>query len=263
MGHSMTVKLIFTYLSLSAFLLSVLSCNPVRSRELENPAQLPASQDNAEVRTSAPYVLDAGDEVTIRVWGYSFDEVQRSAVINNSGEIYFPMLGPVKLAGKTVPAARETIAAGLKKYYVDPQVELSTTASRQQVHVLGEVNNPGTFSFRRPLLLYEALAKARWFNLSANRQRVLLVRRANDQYQVFSVNTGDVFKDGTKAPSFYLQSGDIVYAMPTNITNMERFMQKIQNIMQPLLSLEQIIILGPQFVNAVKGKLILTPIAVP
>lgn len=254
---------VLAYLSLAIWLLAITSCTTIRSRELEDPAQLPPSQDITEIRASAPYILDTGDEVTIRVWGYGFDELQRTAIINNSGEIYFPLLGAVKLSGQSVPGARELVANGLKKYFVDPQVEFSTTASRQQIHVFGEVNSPGTFAFHRPLLMMEGLARAGWFNRDANRQKVLLIRRAQDKYNVFSVNSGDFFQDGAKVPAFFLQSGDIVYVMPSKIANVERFMQRLQNILQPLLTAEQMIILAPMIIDVIQGKRLYAPISIP
>jgi protein involved in polysaccharide export with SLBB domain len=256
-------KQIPAYLISSAVLLALMSCNTVRPRELTDPAQLPPSQETTETRTMSPYVLDIGDEVNIRLWGYNFKEIERTAIINNSGEIYFPMLGPVKLAGQTVPKVRETMIAGLKRYYVDPNVEVTTNASRQQVHVFGEVNTPGIYSFRRPLILMEGIAKAGWFNQDANRQRILLIRRANDKYNVFSVNTGDFLKDGSNVQAFYLQSGDVVYVTPNTISNIQRFMKKMQDTLQPILTAEQMIIMWPLIVDVVRGKSLQPAISIP
>ncbi len=259
----MPLNPIIAYVTLIAMLLTTFSCTKVRSRELTDPAQLPPSQDVTEVRTMAPYLLDTGDEVTVRVSGFNMKELSRTAVINNSGEVYLPLLGPVKLAGQTVPQAREMVTAGLRKYYVDPQVELSTNAAKQQVSVFGEVNGPGTFSYRRPLMILEGIAKAGWFNRDANRKQVLLIRRANDQYNVFAVNTGEFLQDGSKVPDFYLQSGDVVYVTPNTISNIERFMQKMQNSLQPILTVEQMIILWPLISNVIQGKSLQPSISVP
>jgi protein involved in polysaccharide export with SLBB domain len=259
--------MILKYFLISLIALSLvgsqLSCSPMKPRELANPAQLPPSQELTEVRTTAPYILDTGDEVTVRVSGFNINELSRTAVINNSGEVYLPLLGTVKLAGKTVPQAREMVNVGLKKYYVDPQVEFSTNASKQQISVFGEVNGPGTFSYRRPLMIMEGIAKAGWFNKDANRKRVILIRRAHDKFNVVAVNTGDFFQDGSSAPEFYLQGGDVVYVTPSAITSIERFMQKMQNSLQPILTVEQMIILWPLISNVLQGKTLSPTISVP
>jgi polysaccharide export outer membrane protein len=187
-----------------------------------------------------------------------------SVVINNSGEIYYPFIGAVKMAGLTVPKAQELLVTRLKKYIVDPQVELTSSTNRQTVYVLGEVNtttstgsttsNTGVVTFKRPLLVTEAIAKAGWFNRDANRKNVLVIRRADNKFNVYSVNTGDVLKDGSNIPEFYLQAGDMVYVPPMGIVKLERFLQHIQTLAQPFLTIEQAVVLWPQFFNVLTGK---------
>jgi protein involved in polysaccharide export with SLBB domain len=239
------------YLGLIFFLPCLVSCTS--SQQFQNPDQAPPSQALTEVKPMAPYVLEIGDEVSIRIWG--FDELKRNSVmINNSGEIYFPLIGSVKLAGKTVPEAKKIMVAALKEYIVDPQVELTTSTNRQQVFIFGEVNHPSTISYRRPLLVVEAIAKAGWFNLDANRKTVLVVRKADNKFHVFSVNVGDLFQNGSRVPEFYLQGGDLVYVFPSGIVKLERFLQHIQTMAQPFLTVEQAVVLWPQFVDALRGK---------
>jgi len=231
---------------------SIVSCESIKSVKLENPAQLPPSQDNTQVRTGPHYVLDVGDEVTIKVWG--FDDLQKTAYLDNAGEITFPLLGRLKLAGQTVPKAREMLTTGLKKYIVDPQVDFTTSTGRHQVYVFGEVNNPGMYVYRRPLMVLEAIARAGWFNRDANRQTIVLVRQAQGKYHVVSVATGDMFKHGSKIQEVYLQSGDLLYVSPMGIVKLERMLQHLSALAQPFLTLEQAVVLWPQFVDALEGR---------
>ncbi len=140
----------------------ITSCTSIRSKPLESVSELPTSQGTTEVRTTKPYILDVGDEVNIKVWG--FDEFQKTATIENSGEISYPLLGRMQLAGKTLPQAQEMLTAGLKKYLVDPQVDVTSTTGRHQVFVLGEVTTAGAITYTRPLKVMEAIAKAGWFS---------------------------------------------------------------------------------------------------
>lgn len=257
-GRKALTKLAFFSLF---FLPYVVSCNSVQSQKIQNPDQVPPSQAMTEIRPMAPYVLEAGDEVSIKVWG--FDDLQRSSVaINNSGEIYFPLVGRVKLAGQTVPKAQEILTARLKEYIVDPQVDFTTSTNRQQVFVFGEVNNPGAISYRRPFMVLEAIARAGWFNRDANRKKVLLIRIADNKYNVFAVNTGDLFQNGSKVQELYLQGGDLVYVSAMGIVKLERFLQHIQTLAQPFLTIEQAVVLWPQFIDALQGKTISTGLAI-
>jgi len=55
--------------------------------------------------------LSAGDEIRISVYGRP--ELNRQVVIPSDGRIFFPFLGDVEVAGKTVAQLREAIAQGL------------------------------------------------------------------------------------------------------------------------------------------------------
>jgi polysaccharide export outer membrane protein len=250
-----------TWLSLFSlfFLCCLAGCS--HSRKLEIPDQVPQSQAMTDTVTMSPYILEVGDEVSIKVWG--FDDLQKSSlVINNSGEIYCPLVGQVKLAGLTVPKAHDLITKRLKEYIVDPQIDFTTSTNRQQVYIFGEVNNPGIINYRRPLMVAEAIAKAGWFNHDANRKRVLLIRRAHNQYNVFSVGTGDLFQDGSRVQEFYLQGGDYIYVSPKGIVKVERFLQHVQTLTQPFLTVEQAVVLWPQFFDALQGKTSSTGLAI-
>ncbi len=227
------------------------SCTSIRSTPLESVSELPASQGTTEVRTTKPYLLDVGDEVNIKVWG--FDEFQKTATIDPSGEISYPLLGRMQLAGKTVPQAQGMIRAGLKKYLVDPQVDITSSTGRQQVYVLGEVITAGAMSYTRPLKVMEALAKAGWFNNSANKSNVLLVRRSGDRYNVYRINAQKMLQDGSTTNQAYLEPGDMIYVPPKTITNVVRFMYDVQSILQPFMTAEQMIVLWPAFRNALQG----------
>lgn len=231
----------------------VCACSGVAPQRLESISQLPESDDTAQVRVTSPYVLDAGDELSIQVWG--FDELKRTGVIiDTAGEITYPLIGRVKLAGLTLPKAQELITSRLKTYIIKPQVDVSvTTSQRQQVAVVGEVNRGDVFSYKRPLTLGEAIAKAGWFNNFANPSRVILIRRAENRHNVFAINANQMLRDGGMTQPLYLQAGDIVYVPPRGIVKLERFLQSVQNIVQPLMTIEQAVVLWPAFRNALRG----------
>jgi len=216
------------------------------------PSRMPPSQDTTEVRTTEPYVLAVGDELTIKVWG--FDDLEREVTINNTGEIYYPLLGRVKLAGLTVPEARELMNTQLSRYIQNPQLELATTTNRQQIYVFGEVNDPQIVSYSRPMMVLEAISQAGWFNLEADRKTVLVVRRADNRFRVFAMDTSELFQDGSKAVPVYLQSGDLVYVGPKKIVDIERFARHLQGILQPIITFEQAVVLIPAIVDAITWK---------
>jgi polysaccharide export outer membrane protein len=255
MREDSRTRKILAFLGLIVFLPFLSSCGPsVKSQKLEDPSQLPQSQDDTQARITTPYIMEVGDELTIQVWG--FDDLKRTSVyVDSSGEITYPMAGRIKIAGQTLAKAEGMLAARLKKYIVDPQVDIIvSTSTRMQILVTGEVISPGVVSFRRPLTIPEAVTKAGWYNRDANQSKVLLIRRANNKHYVFAVDTGDMYQDASKIQQFYLQAGDVVYVPTHGIVKLERFLQHIQTLAQPFLTVEQAVVLWPQFINALSGK---------
>ncbi len=213
---------------------------------------MPTSDQASEVRTTKPYVLDVGDQLNISVWNFS--ELSKTVTIENSGDINYPLVGRVKLAGKTLPQAQELLTAKLDKYLVKPQVDINASKARQEVFVLGEVNDPGRITYTRPLTITEALGQAKGFNFSAKKSNVLLVRRSAGKYNVYRVDTTEVLKDQGQMPQLFLQPGDLVYVPPTGLVNLARIMNSVQSIMGPFATAEQMVVLWPQFKNALEGK---------
>jgi len=207
---------VLAVLTLMAFLSTMAGCTSIKAKPLEGSQQLPTNQATTEVRTTSPYILDVGDEVSIKVWG--FDDLQRTTPINSSGDIYYPMLGRLQMAGKTIPQTQEMLTAKLKQYIVNPQVEVTSTASRQEIFVLGEVTSPGRITYTRPLNVMEAIGRVGWFSQNANKSKVLLVRRAKDRFNVYQIDAAAVVKDESPAPKAYLlQPGDLVIVPQTAI----------------------------------------------
>lgn len=82
--------------------------------------------------------------------------------MNSQGNIYFPLLGYVKVANKTVDTIRFDITQRLKEYVKNPQVEVRVADYRgQKVYVLGEVAKPGLVPINdQPVTITDALTLA-------------------------------------------------------------------------------------------------------
>ena len=112
------------------------------------------------------YKLGAGDEVIIDIWGASQSTVQET--ISPDGCIQVENLGPVYLSGLTVKQANQRLRDQFGKMYAslngdtpDSQIRLSLGQNRTiSVHVLGEVENPGTYELSSFATIFNALYMA-------------------------------------------------------------------------------------------------------
>lgn len=133
-------------------------------------------------------------------------------VVSSNGEIDMPMLGSVKVVGKT----RQELSAYLEEkisFYVDDPI-VNVRYVNFRVTMLGEFNSPGVVqSPSEKLTLMEAIAGSGDMNLYAIRDSVMIIRTVDGVRQKEFVNLLDA--NSINSDYFYLRQNDIVYAMPT------------------------------------------------
>ena len=135
-------------------------------------------------------------------------------LVSQTGNIVFPILGRIKVAGKTrVQLARELEAMLIEGGYVsDPVVTVDLL--NFHVTVIGEVKEPKVISADGSrLTIFEALAQAGDATIDGLRTNVVIVRtRSGNEI----VDTLDLTrKEILDSPYYYLQQNDIIYVEPT------------------------------------------------
>ncbi len=137
--------------------------------------------------------------------------VLQSYLVDSNGNIDFPVLGRLHVAGMTRYELAEFLKSGISKYAKDPLVTVNIMNFK--VSVLGEVNNPGTISITNERMsILDALSMAGDLTIYGRRDRVTLYRDENGKktYHVFDLRSSDVFK----SPYFYLKQNDVIYVEP-------------------------------------------------
>ena len=134
-------------------------------------------------------------------------------LVNNEGEIDFPVLGKLKVGGLTKNEAENMIREGLKPYLKETPI-VTVRMSNYKISVLGEVTKPGTFTVSNEKVnVLEALAMAGDMTVYGVRDNVKLIREdAQGKRQIVML---DLTKsDLVLSPYFYLQQNDILYVTP-------------------------------------------------
>ena len=137
-------------------------------------------------------------------------------VVNNDGDINFPVLGLLHVAGLTrwelQNLVREEIIGG--GYIKDPIVTVEFMNFK--ISVLGEVTGPGTYSIAGDkITIFQALALARDLTIYGKRDAVEVIREQNGQRKVYILDLRD--SDIFKSPAYYLQQNDVVYVVPNSV----------------------------------------------
>jgi len=127
-------------------------------------------------RDAGTYLLGPEDQVAIRAL-HAVELGERPYLINASGFVTVPMLGPVKAAGLSVEEFERALSTKLGEFLTDPQVVVTIVEYRSQpVSVLGAVNKPGVYQLRGSRTLLEVLSMAEGMKQDAS-QIVELTRR--------------------------------------------------------------------------------------
>jgi len=130
--------------------------------------------------------------------------------VDASGNILFPLIGQVAVAGKTSTELSNAIAERLgERYLVDPQVStIVSTSASQNVTVEGAVNKPGVFPLQGPTTLLQAMALAQGPTQTANLDEIIVFRRKDDGVYAAQFNLDDIRKGRAANPE--ILGSDIV-----------------------------------------------------
>ena len=137
--------------------------------------------------------------------------------INKDGNIDFPVLGHIHVAGMT----REEIASYIKEELVSKNLVKDPVVTVEfmnlTVSVLGEVATPGRFNIDKDrLTLLDALSMAGDLTVYGKRENVLVQREENGKKTLYQVNLNSGY-DLYASPVYYLQQNDIVYVEPNSM----------------------------------------------
>lgn len=170
-----------------------------------------------------------------------------SYTVDEQGNIFVPLIGMVKLSGKSISQVRVDLSKRLAKYVVNPQVSVRMAAYRsKRVYVLGEVMKPNVVTLNDvPLDLAGALSFAGWVNLSsADVKNIYILRRVSDQditvYRLdVTTPTSLLF-----ANSFALQPADVVFVTTAGLAQFSRVMSNFVNAAQAIWFTANIVPVG-------------------
>ena len=153
------------------------------------------------------YVLGAGDQLLIRVWGSTSGETQ--ATIDRSGEIAIPKLGTLRLAGVKASQAQGAVKALFNKFYKDIEVSVSLGKLRKlTVFVVGQSRYPGSYQLSSQATLTSGLFASGGPSASGSIRRVQLKRNGA---LVSELDLYAFLGKGDKAADVRLQDGDVIF----------------------------------------------------
>lgn len=165
---------------------------------------------SASAEFNLPYI----NPVTTGTLSSSSVPMQQTYKVDQNGDIDFPRLGTIHVAGMTQMQLKDYLKERISKYVKDPMITVKLLGYK--IIVMGEVNAPhsiNTAAERYSIL--DAIADCGGLNTYAVRDNILLLRRneQNDyEYHTVDVTSSDIMK----SPIFWLKNNDVIIVQPND-----------------------------------------------
>ena len=139
-------------------------------------------------------------------------------IIDINGNINFPQLGFVQLAGLTRLQAVELLQSRLSEYVSNPTVNIQVLNFKYSI--LGQVRSPGLYNCpTERFTILEAIAQAGDLQATGLRKNVLLIRETNGQRVEYRLDLTS--KDLYQSPAYYIRQNDVIYVEPNFTANFQ------------------------------------------
>lgn len=162
------------------------------------------------IATPQNYVLGAGDQVSVDIYGASQKSVD--CTVSPDGDIVIEGYGPIRVGGLSVAAAKARLRATLGSRYQSSRINLSLGQTRTvSINVMGEVKKPGTYTLSAFASVFNALYMAGGTN-EIGTLRNIKIYRNNRLVSVCDIY--DYILNGKMTGNVRLHDGDVIIVGP-------------------------------------------------
>lgn len=203
-----------------------ISANLIYQQELNEevqPNRLEKQKQREQEKLQYQYRIGPRDVLSIIVWDHPELTIPagefRSAeavghLVAEDGSIFYPYVGTVMVADKTVAEVRKTLTERIGKTITKPQLDVRVAAFRsQKAYIVGEITKPGPQPITDiPLTIVGAVNQAGGVTENADMINVTLNRNGN----VYPIDLLSVYEHGDLSRDFVLRDGDIIHIPDRN-----------------------------------------------
>lgn len=133
-------------------------------------------------------------------------------IIEKDGNIIFPMIGNVHLAGRTIREATTQLEKAIEPLFKFSSVELRTL--NRSFSVIGNGNSAFISMPQEKINIFKALAMAGDIGIYDDRSKIRVLRETENGVQIktFDLRSADIIH----SEYFYIEPNDVIYIQPLN-----------------------------------------------
>ena len=165
-------------------------------------------------RSPPDYVLGPKDNVKIILYGNK--NAKYNLRVTRDGEIFFPGIGPISIAGLTFLDFKETIHQIVTSQMIGTKVSVTLGSLRSiDIFVLGEAYQPGMYTISALSTLTNAIFKSGGVNVTGSLRNIQLKRKGKT---ITTFDFYDLLLKGDTSNDTRLMQGDAVFIPPITKT---------------------------------------------
>ncbi len=162
------------------------------------------------IATPQSYVVGPGDEVKVDIYGAS--QKSSTYTVTPDGDIVIDGYGPINLSGLTVKQATARLRSTLGSRYSSSSIKLTLGQTRTiTVNVMGEVQNPGTYSLSAFASVFHAIYMAGGVSSIGTLRSIKVFRNGKE---ISVVDVYDYILNGKLSGNVRLQDNDVIMVGP-------------------------------------------------
>jgi protein involved in polysaccharide export with SLBB domain len=160
------------------------------------------------------YVVGPGDQLRVQLFGNTNRTL--TLTVNRNGQVSFPEIGPISVAGKRFSTAKETIESRVSSQMIGVRANVEMGETRAiRIFLLGEVDMPGSYTVSGLATVTNALFAGGGITRLGSLRNIQLKR--NGQL-VRTLDLYDLLLKGDTSDDARLLPGDVVFIPPVGPT---------------------------------------------
>ena len=190
--------------------------NTALSKTLYDAKIMPKDILQIQVFTMTPEASEPFNLIKMTSTSASSNSTIQNSVYNylvdNDGNIDYPIIGQVHLGGLGKTEAEQLIKSRIQPYLAESEnVVVHVRMMNYKYAVLGGVNHPGVFTTQNEKVsILEAIAQAGDLTTFAYRDKIFLIREdsvGQKEFHKLDINDANIIN----SPYYYLQQNDVIY----------------------------------------------------